>query len=205
MQKDSYNTIKSPSEGLYKEKGSKFLAFAYPVQNEDEIRTHVEALKKKYHDARHHCFAWELGTDGMNFRMNDDGEPSGTAGKPILGQIHSHEVTNVLVVVVRYFGGVKLGTGGLVQAYKTAAADALDQAEIIGCTINRSFRIQFPYEMMNPVMRVVDEENLNVEDQQFGLDCSMTLSVRASRVDEMVDRFRQTHGIEILDSEEASL
>jgi len=205
MQKDSYNTIKSPSEGLYKEKGSKFLAFAYPVQNEDEIRTHVEELKKKYHDARHHCFAWELGTDGMNFRMNDDGEPSGTAGKPILGQIHSRELTNVLVVVVRYFGGVKLGTGGLVQAYKTAAVDALDQAEIIGCNINYSFRIQFPYDMMNPVMRVVDEENLNVEDQQFGVDCRMTLSVRASRLEEMVERFRKTPGIQILDAEIASL
>ena len=204
MQKDSYNTIKSPSEGLYKEKGSKFLAFAYPVRNEDEIREHVEVLKKKYHDARHHCFAWELGTDGMNFRMNDDGEPSGTAGKPILGQIHSHELTNVLVVVVRYFGGVKLGTGGLVQAYKAAAAEALDQAEIIGCTITHSFRIQFPYDMMNPVMRVVDEEGLNVEDQQFGADCHMALGVRASRLEEMVERFRQTHGIKVLDGEGAS-
>lgn len=204
MQKDAYNTIKSSSKGLYKEKGSKFLAFAYPVQSEDEVREHVEALKKKYHDARHHCFAWQLGTDGMNFRMNDDGEPSGTAGKPILGQIHSHELTNVLVVVVRYFGGVKLGTGGLVQAYKAAAADALDQAEIIGCTINHSFRIQFPYDMMNPVMRVVDEENLNVEDQQFAADCCMTLSIRASRLEEMVERFRQTHGINVLDGERTS-
>jgi uncharacterized YigZ family protein len=204
MQKDTYNTLKSPSEGLYKEKGSKFLAFAYPVHSEEEVREYVEGLKKKYHDARHHCFAWELGMDGMNFRMNDDGEPSGTAGKPILGQIHSYELTNVLVVVIRYFGGVKLGTGGLVQAYKAAAADALEQAEIIEETITRSFTVRFAYELMNPVMRVVDEESLSVEDQQFEADCSMTLGVRASRYEEMVERFRQTHGISLVNEPAAS-
>ena len=204
MQKDTYNTLKSPSEGLYKEKGSKFLAFAYPVHSEDEIREYVEGLKKKYHDARHHCFAWELGMDGMNFRMNDDGEPSGTAGKPILGQIHSHELTNVLVVVVRYFGGVKLGTGGLVQAYKAAAADALEQAEVIEETITRSFTVRFAYDMMNPVMRVVDEESLKVVNQQFEADCSMTLGVRASCYEEMVERFRQTHGISLVNEPAAS-
>ncbi len=174
------------------------MAFAYPVENEDEIQTHLDELKKSYHDARHHCFAWELGVDGMNFRMNDDGEPSGTAGKPILGQIHAHEVTNVLVVVVRYFGGVKLGTGGLVQAYKTAASDALDKAELIECTIDKSFSIRFPYDLMNPVMRVVDEEGLTVNDQVFQADCCMTLSIRKSRYEEMVNRFHNFYGIELL-------
>ena len=167
MLKDSYQTIKYPVEGLYKEKGSKFIAFAWPVQTEDDINEHVESLKKKFHDARHHCYAWELGVDGMNFRMNDDGGPSGTAGKPILGQIHSHELTNLLVVVVRYFGGIKLGTGGLVQAYKAATADALDNAEMAEYTIDKSFTIRFAYDMMNPVMRVVDEEGLTMKEQVF--------------------------------------
>jgi uncharacterized YigZ family protein len=198
MQNDAYQTIKYPAEGLFKEKGSKFLAFAWPVQTEDEITGHLEAVKKKYHDARHHCYAWELGTDGMNFRMNDDGEPSGTAGKPILGQIHSHELTNVLLVVVRYFGGVKLGTGGLIQAYKAATADALEQAEKVEYTIDKSFTIRFAYDMMNPVMRVVDEEGLNVEEQIFEADCRMTLSLRESKYDALVSRFRQTYGIEVV-------
>lgn len=201
MQTDSFKTIKYPTEGLFKEKGSKFLAYAWPVQNEDEINEHVEAIKKKHHDARHHCFAWELGVDGMNFRMNDDGEPSGTAGKPILGQIHSHGVTNVLVVVVRYFGGVKLGTGGLIQAYKAATADALDKAEILECTVDKSFSIRFAYDMMNPVMRVVDEEGLDVKDQLFEADCRLTLSVRESKFDALVGRFQQTYGIEVLDED----
>ncbi len=199
MQKDNYQTIKYPAEGLFKEKGSKFLAFAWPVQIEEDITGHLEAVKKKFHDARHHCYAWELGIDGMNFRMNDDGEPSGTAGKPILGQIHSFELTNVLVVVVRYFGGVKLGTGGLIQAYKTAAADALKQAEKVEYTIDRAFTIRFAYDMMNPVMRVVDEEGLNVKKQIFEADCCLTLSVRESRYEGLVNRFQQTYGIELID------
>jgi len=201
MQKDSYKTIKYPVEGLFKEKGSKFLAYAWPVQNEDEINAHIETLKKKYHDARHHCFAWELGVGGMNFRLNDDGEPSGTAGKPILGQIHSHEVTNVLVVVIRYFGGVKLGTGGLIQAYKAATADALGKAEILKCTINKTFSIRFPYDMMNPVMRVIDEEGLEVKGQLFEADCRLTLAVRKSKFDALLGRFQQTYGIEVLDDD----
>jgi uncharacterized YigZ family protein len=202
MLQDFYKTIKYPAEGLYKEKGSKFLAYAYPVSSEEEIKEHVEVLKKKYYDARHHCFAWQLGVDGMNFRMNDDGEPSGTAGKPILGQIHSHEITNVLVVVVRYFGGVKLGTGGLIQAYKTATADALDNAELIECTIDKSFSIRFSYDLMNPVMRVVDEEELEVKKQAFEADCCLTLSVRESKYEALVGRFQKTYGIEIVDTEE---
>lgn len=202
MQKDSYQTIKHPVEGLYKEKGSKFLAYAWPVQSEEEIMEYVENLKKKFHDARHHCYAWELGVDGMNFRMNDDGEPSGTAGKPILGQIHSHELTNVLVIVVRYFGGVKLGTGGLIHAYKAATADALENAEKVEFTIDKFFTIRFAYDMMNPVMRVVDEEGLKVEKQIFEADCRLTLSVRKSKYDALVERFQQTYGIELLKAED---
>ena len=202
MQKDSYQTIKYPVEGLYKEKGSKFLAYAWPVQSEEEIMGHIENIKKKFHDARHHCYAWELGVNGMNFRMNDDGEPSGTAGKPIHGQIHSHELTNVLVIVVRYFGGVKLGTGGLIQAYKAATADALENAEKVEFTIDKSFTVRFGYDMMNPVMRVVDEEGLNVEEQIFEADCRLTLSVRKSKYDALVERFQQTYGIDVLGQED---
>jgi uncharacterized YigZ family protein len=202
MAKDAYKTIKHPVEGLYKEKGSKFQAYAYPVQTEEEIKDRVEALKKKYHDARHHCYAFQLGTDGMNFRMNDDGEPSGTAGKPILGQIHSHEVTNILILVVRYFGGVKLGTGGLIQAYKAASADALDHADMVEYTIDKSFSIRFPYELMNPVMRVVDEEGISIKEQLFEADCRLTLSVRESKFPEMIDRFQKTYGIELTQPDE---
>lgn len=202
MPQDAYQTIKHPAEGLYKEKGSKFLAHAYPVQTEDEIKEHVAFLKKKYYDARHHCFAWQLGTDGMHFRMNDDGEPSGTAGKPILGQILSSEITNVLVVVVRYFGGVKLGTGGLVQAYKAATADALDNAEMIECTVDKSFSIRFPYDLMNPVMKVIDDEGITVTQRVFEADCTLTLTVRESNFDELVARFQKTYGIEILQPDE---
>ncbi|MFO8000363.1 MAG: YigZ family protein [Marinilabilia sp.] len=200
MQPDYYQTIKYPAEGLFKEKGSKFLAFAFPVDNEDLIGRHLESVRKKYHDARHHCFAWQMGTEGMDFRMNDDGEPSGTAGKPILGQIHSYGLTNVLVIVVRYFGGVKLGTGGLIRAYKAASVDALDRAEIIECTIKKSFTVRFAYDMMNPVMRVVDEEGLFVEQQMFDADCQLTLAVRESRYEELVGRFRQTYGIEVMET-----
>ncbi len=202
MPADSYQTIKEPAEGLYKEKGSKFLAFSFPVQTEEEIKDHIDELKKKYHDARHHCYAWQLGTDGMNFRMNDDGEPSGTAGKPILGQIHSHEVTNILIVVVRYFGGVKLGTGGLVQAYKAASADALNHTNLVEYTIDKSFSIRFPYDLMNPVMRVVDEEGISIKEQLFEADCRLTLSVRESKFPEMIDRFQKTYGIEVTQPED---
>ncbi|WP_029164138.1 IMPACT family protein [Anaerophaga thermohalophila] len=200
MQKDFYTTIKQQVEGIYKEKGSKFLSFAFPVESEDDIKVYIDDLKKKYYDARHHCYAWELGPDGNNFRMNDDGEPSGTAGKPILGQIHSFGLTNILVVVVRYFGGVKLGTGGLIQAYKAATADALEKAEQTECTIDKSFSIRFPYDLMNPVMRVIDEEGLAINAQKFEEKCRMTLAVRESKFESIIDRFRKSYGIEVIDN-----
>ena len=162
---DTYKTLKEPSEGIYKEKGSKFLAFAYSVFTEDEIKEHITELKKQYHDARHHCYAWKLGMDSNHYRMNDDGEPSGTAGKPIYGQILSYELTNVLVVVVRYFGGTKLGTSGLIHAYKTATKDAFENAEIVEQTVNDILTLTFEYGAMNDVMRIIKDEEPKVLEQ----------------------------------------
>lgn len=191
LAEDIYHTIAGPSEGLYKEKGSKFLAYAWPVESEEAIKEHVSELKTRYYDARHHCYAWQLGTDGMNFRANDDGEPSGTAGKPIHGQIRSHELTNVLIVVVRYFGGTKLGTSGLIHAYKTAAADALAQAVVVEKTVNTQFTLRFPYEAMNDVMRVVKEEEPQIIEQSFDLSCVMTLVIRLSQAEQLRSRLEK--------------
>src|SRR5574344_2074526 len=155
---DQYKTLKNQSNGIYKEKGSKFLAFAYPVYNEDEIKQIVNEKKREFYDARHCCYSWHLGLDANNFRANDDGEPSGTAGRPIHGQILSAGLTNILIVVVRYFGGIKLGTSGLINAYKAAAADAIANAEIIDKTVNNFYRISFSYEAMNDVMKVIKDE-----------------------------------------------
>jgi uncharacterized YigZ family protein len=197
MSNDTYKTIKEPSEGIYKEKGSKFLAFAYPVFNEDEIKDHISELKKKFHDARHHCYAWKLGMDNNHYRMNDDGEPSGTAGKPIYGQILSHELTNVLVVVVRYFGGTKLGTSGLILAYKTATKDAFENAEIIEKTVNDIISVSFSYASMNDVMRIVKEEAPEILKQDFNLDCRMDLSVRRSRTDILTEKLKKLDHVKI--------
>jgi len=174
---DLFKTIEAPSEGIFKDKGSKFLAFAYPVSSEEEIKEHMEHLRKAYHDARHHCFAWRLGADMERFRANDDGEPSGSAGKPILGQIQSHDLTNILVVVVRYFGGTLLGVGGLIRAYRSAASGALDQARIIELKVYEKLKLEFEYERMNSVMKVIKDLELEFEDQQFDLSCTLTLKV----------------------------
>ncbi len=196
-EKDLYKTIASPSEGLYKEKGSKFLAYAFPVYTEDEIKEHVNHLKNEYYDARHHCFAWHLGMDGMRYRENDDGEPSGTAGKPIHGQILSNELTNILVVVVRYFGGTKLGVPGLIRAYKEATIDAINNAEIIEKTVNDFYSIRFDYLAMNDVMRIVKEENIQLAKQQFDLSCLIEFSIRQSDVDKVVSRFEKVESVHI--------
>lgn len=188
---DVYKTIDGPAQGLFKEKGSKFLAFAWPVQAEDEIKQHLSDLKTAYYDARHHCYAWQLGLDDMNFRANDDGEPSGTAGKPIHGQIRSSELTNVLIAVVRYFGGTKLGTSGLIHAYKTAAADAIHQANIVEKTVDNQVAFQFPYEAMNDVMRVIKEESPDILSQKFDLTCAMTLSIRQSKMELLLSRLEK--------------
>lgn len=174
---DLYKTIQSKSEGLYKEKGSKFIAFAYPMSSEETIKTEIAELRKRYHDARHHCFAWRLGADLERYRVNDDGEPSGSAGKPIYGQIQSRELTDVLVVVIRYFGGTLLGVGGLINAYRSAASDALDQSGIVELKVTGRLKLEFGYSQMNSVMRVIKDFQLEFEDQQFDLDCSLTLKV----------------------------
>ncbi len=188
---DEYKTIDGPAQGLYKEKGSKFLAFAWPIQSEEDIKKHITDLRTEYYDARHHCYAWQVGMDGTNHRANDDGEPSGTAGKPIFGQIRSFELTNILIVVVRYFGGTKLGTSGLIHAYKTAAADAISQAAIIEKTLDSQIDIKFPYEAMNDVMRVIKEEAPDIICQQFDLTCAMTLSIRQSKMEMLLSRLEK--------------
>ena len=196
-QTDLYTTLLNPSEGLYKEKGSKFLAYAYPVMEEEQIKQYIQDLKQKYYDARHHCYAWQLGLDENHYRVNDDGEPSGTAGKPIHGQIRSHSITNVLIVVVRYFGGTKLGTSGLINAYKLASADALANATLVERTINDHYRIGFSYAVMNDVMKVIKEEAPEVSSQQFDITCTMELSVRLMASEALVARLEKIEGGEV--------
>lgn len=176
----SFRTIQANSESLYKESGSKFLGFAYPVVTEDEIRLKIEALRKKYFDATHHCFAWVLGADKARFRAVDDGEPNHSAGDPILGQIRSKELTNVLVVVVRYYGGTKLGVGGLIQAYKLAAEDALNHAIIIEEDVTEIFLIRFPYDETSEVMRLVKEFDIKILEEEYLEDCLLELEVKLS-------------------------
>ncbi len=175
---DTYKTLKSTSEGIYKEKGSKFLAFAYPVLSEEMIREKVEILRKQYHDARHHCFAYILGVDHDQYRAYDDGEPNHSAGDPILGQLRSRDLTNTLVVVVRYFGGTKLGVSGLINAYKTAAASALDKNDIIDKKVMITFLIDFPYGQVNAVMHLVKVFDLEILEQHFMSTCQMKVAVR---------------------------
>lgn len=174
----SYRTIQSPTTGIYKEKGSKFLAFAYPAESELDIKSHLELLKKEYFDARHHCFAYVLGADRKKFRAFDDGEPNHSAGDPILGQIRSKELTNVLVIVVRYFGGTKLGVGGLISAYKTAAEDALSKAVVIEQEVLKDIVITYDYTSTPEVMRLVKDLELQVRDQKFEQRCSLAAACK---------------------------
>lgn len=178
MPKFSYFTIKSPAEGLYKEKGSKFLAFAYPVESDEEVKQRLSALRKSYYDARHHCYAYVLGLQSEKFKAVDDGEPNHSAGDPILGQIRSQNLTNVLVVVVRYFGGVKLGMGGLVQAYKTSAADALTKAEIVELEVMELVSLEYDYSATPEVMRLVKEFEIVILHQEFNEGCRMNLQLK---------------------------
>ena len=175
---DTYRTIKTLATGTYSEKRSKFLAFAIPVRSVDEVKQLVAEYQKKYYDARHVCYAYMLGAERLEFRANDNGEPSGTAGKPILGQINSNELTDILIVVVRYFGGVKLGTSGLIVAYRLAAAEAIANADIIEKTVDEDITFMFEYPFMNDVMRIVKEENPQIVSQGFENNCSMTLRIR---------------------------
>ena len=186
--KDTYNSIGSPSRGLYKDQGSRFISFAYPVETEARVKELVDALKKEYHDARHHCFAYRLGLDGSRYRMNDDGEPSSTAGRPILSQIDSAGLSDVLVVVVRYFGGIKLGVPGLIKAYKTAAQDALAQATKVEKTAAVTYHIEFDYMNMDSVMRTLKDMDIPQSGQNYGQLCSMDIRVRLSQQEELTKR-----------------
>ena len=185
---DEYKTILSPSEGTYSELRSKFLAFAHPVTNVEEALSIVEQYQKKYYDARHVCWAYMLGAEREVFRSNDNGEPSGTAGKPILGQINSNELTNILVLVVRYFGGVKLGTSGLIVAYRTAAAEAIKNAEIISKTVDEIYSFGFEYSFMNAVMKVVRDMDATIVEQSYDNECKMSLSIRRGKMTELKDK-----------------
>ena len=186
--KDTYTSIASLSRGLYKDQGSRFISFAYPVETESGVKELVDALKKEYHDARHHCYAYRLGLDGSRFRMNDDGEPSSTAGRPILSQIDSAGLSDVLVVVVRYFGGIKLGVPGLIKAYKTATQDALGRAEKIEKTAAVSYHIEFEYLNMESVMRTLKDMDLPQSGQSFGQSCSMDIRVGLSQEEDLKKR-----------------
>ncbi len=192
---DEYRTLEKLSTGVYKEKGSKFLAFAYPVYSEDEIKQILDNLRKEYYDARHHCYAWRLGPEGEPYRINDDGEPGGTAGKPIHGQLLSHNLSNILIVVIRYFGGVKLGVSGLIHAYRTAASDAIEQGRILSKTVNEVYQIQFDYLAMNEVMKVIKDYNLQVSNQQFDLACRLEWSHRQSEVEFILSLFEKIESV----------
>jgi len=197
MQSDSYKTIKFATEGIFKDRSSKFISYAYPVRTEEEVGELVKALKKQYFDARHHCYAFRLGAKMDLYRAADDGEPPNSAGIPILNQIRSAELTNILIVVVRYFGGTLLGVPGLINAYKNASADALAKAEIIECTVNLEFILEFSYETMNKVMKVVKDDKLDVLKQDFDMVCKLTVSIRKNAVDLFLDKISKIEGVQI--------
>lgn len=199
MMEDKYLTISVPAEGLYKEKGSKFIAFAIPVSNVEQIKEILEEKRKEHHDARHVCYAYILGVDKADYRSNDDGEPSGTAGRPILGSLLSAGVTNVLIAVVRYFGGTKLGTSGLINAYKVASADALENAEIIEKTVDEEIHITFDYLVMNDVMKIIKDVAPQVLSQQFDNDCKMVLAIRKGDAPNLIDRLQKVESLIIED------
>lgn len=198
MKKDTYKTISKDSpEVLFKDRGSKFFGYAFPVQNEEQVKEHIEALKKEHHTARHWCYAYQLGKSYDQYRANDDGEPSNSAGMPIYGQLQSFELTNTLVVVVRYFGGTKLGVGGLINAYRTAAQLALDGSKIVKRTINEHFLLFFEYPEMNTVMRLIKEHDLTIVDQKLQMTCKMEISVRKKDAERIFQLFDSTFKVKI--------
>lgn len=190
---DSFRSISGLSKGIYKDNGSKFLSFAYPVEDESEIKSIITAIKKEYYDARHHCYAYRLGYTGERWRVNDDGEPSSSAGKPILGQILSKNLSDILIVVVRYFGGVKLGIPGLIKAYKTASSDALDSADIIEKVATRDFVVKYEYLQMNAVMKILKDLDISVVSQTFDTECEICVKVRLSLTERF---FKEVQGID---------
>ncbi|WP_298315394.1 YigZ family protein [uncultured Aquimarina sp.] len=195
---DTYKTIDIPGEEvLFKDKNSKFFGYSFPITSEEEVKPIIDSLKKQHHAARHWCYAWQLGTENIRYRSNDDGEPSNSAGQPIYGQIQSYETTNILIIVVRYFGGVKLGVGGLINAYRTAAQLSLEASNILEKTINIKFCITFEYKNMNKVMRIIKERQLKITDQKLELDCKLFISVRKTIADEINDLFSTLYEIDI--------
>lgn len=201
MVQDTYKTIADVSEGLYTEKRSKFIAVALPVKTVEEIKEHLEVYQKKYYDVRHVCYAYMLGHERKDFRANDNGEPSGTAGKPILGQINSNELTDILVIVVRYFGGIKLGTSGLIVAYKAAAAEAIAAATILEKTVDDEVTVLFEYPFMNDVMRIVKEEEPEIVHQSYDMDCRMTLRIRRSCMPRLRERLSKVETARLADQD----
>lgn len=188
--RESFNTITKSSEGFYKEKGSKFKAHAFPIRSEEEIKENLDQLRKQYYDARHHCYAYVLGQNYEQFRANDDGEPNHSAGDPILGQIKSKELTNTLIVVIRYFGGTKLGVGGLIHAYKTAAEEALNANKIITVDITRPLSIRFNYDATNEVMRMVNDFELEITEQLYEADCFLKVNVKIGLIDQVKEKLQ---------------
>ena len=200
LENDLYKTIDFPSEEvLLKEKNSKFFGYAFPVTSEEDVKENLERLRKEHFSARHWCYAYQIGTEKIQYRANDDGEPNNSAGMPIYGQIQSFEVTNVLVVVVRYFGGVKLGVGGLISAYKTAAQMALENATIVEKTINKHFIISFGYAHMNKVMRIIKEKNLQIVSQKMEMDCEIEISIRKKNVQNLLDTFESLYELKLIE------
>jgi len=200
--KDTYKTITKPSEEtLFKDRNSKFFGYAFPVFSEEDIKERLEELRKQHHTARHHCYAWQLGTESTRFRANDDGEPSNSAGQPIYGQIQSFDVTNILIVSVRYFGGTKLGVGGLINAYRTSAQLALEASEIVEKTIDIHYKLKFGYDMMNKVQRIIKERNLDIINQKLELDCEYTISVRKKEAENIFEIFDNLFKVEIKEVE----
>lgn len=197
MFEDSYKTIAKPAEGSYSEKRSKFLAYAFPVQNEQEVKQRLAEIQKKHWDARHHCYAYILGPHKDAYRLNDNGEPSGTAGRPIHGQLLSKDLTNTLVIVVRYFGGIKLGVSGLQNAYKVAAREALDAADIVERTIQETFRVTFEYVKMNDIMQILKDPEVQVIDRQSYMQCIYTISVRQRDADRITEALRKVPMTEV--------
>lgn len=200
---DTYKTIEQQTEATFTEKRSKFIGFVIPIKRVEEVKEVVDEFRKKYYDARHVCWAYMLGADRKDFRSNDDGEPSGTAGKPILGQINSNELTDVLIIVIRYFGGIKLGTGGLIVAYREAAALAIAEAEIVEKTVDLQVSFMFEYPFMNDVMRIVKDLEATTLDQSFDMDCRMTLEIRKAQYEELIGRLDKVESLRFDEEEES--
>ncbi|MCL2041436.1 MAG: IMPACT family protein [Bacteroidales bacterium] len=195
MPTDTYKTIKAPSEGYFIDKRSKFYAFAYPVETEDEIKEHLSVLKKQYHDARHHVYAWILGAEKAQYRANDDGEPAGSSAKPVYRELISNDLTNILIIVVRYFGGIKLGVPGLINAYRTAAEYAIENAEIVEKAVEDCFEIRYDYVQMNEVMKILKEEPVTIVSQEFDNQCKIVLRTRRGDSDRVKSRLEQVSGL----------